>query len=304
MLVLIFHRVLPRQDLLFPHEMHAQRFDQLCAWLSTWFQVLPLEEAIQRHRAGSLPAAAAAITFDDGYADNHHVALPILKRHGLHATFFVADGFLDGGCMWNDRVIESLRQTNHQMIDLSRPAHGGLGYFSLSSLQARRHAIDTIIRQIKHLVPDVRAARVDAVVQACGVTLPDDLMMSSEQVRALHNSGMSIGGHTVTHPILAVLDEATAKHEISSNRDRLAAITGAPVNVFAYPNGKLGADYTPAVRDWVEACGYECAVSTNVGTLRAGQDLFQIPRYTPWESSKLRVALRFAQALNTGRVRS
>ena len=107
--VLIFHRVLPEPDPLFPDEMHARRFDVLCGWLTSWFKVLPLDEAVARLKAGTLPARAVCITFDDGYADNHHVALPILRRHGLVATFFIATGFLDGGRMWNDTVIEAIR---------------------------------------------------------------------------------------------------------------------------------------------------------------------------------------------------
>ena len=109
--VLIFHRVLPVPDPLFPDEVDARRFDELCGWLKGWFNMLSLDDAVARIKTGTLPTRAACITFDDGYADNYQVALPILRRHGLTATFFVATGFLDGGRMWNDTVIESVRLT-------------------------------------------------------------------------------------------------------------------------------------------------------------------------------------------------
>ena len=109
--VLIFHRVLPRPDPLFPGVIDAAGFDAICRWVKGWFNVLALDDAARRLRDGSLPERALAITFDDGYADNHDVALPILLRHGLPATFFIATGFLDGGRMWNDTVIESIRRT-------------------------------------------------------------------------------------------------------------------------------------------------------------------------------------------------
>ena len=108
--ILIFHRVLAQVDPLFPEEVDAARFDVICGWLRRWFNVLPLDAAVRRLRDGSLPRRAAAITFDDGYADNHDIALPILKKHGLPSTFFIATGFLDGGCMWNDTVIEAIRR--------------------------------------------------------------------------------------------------------------------------------------------------------------------------------------------------
>src|SRR3990167_7749886 len=88
--ILIFHRVLPEPDPLFPQEMHARQFDAVCGWLAHWFNILPLDRAVQLLDTGTLPARAACITFDDGYADNHDVALPILLHHGLNATFFIA----------------------------------------------------------------------------------------------------------------------------------------------------------------------------------------------------------------------
>lgn len=127
--VLIFHRVLRQPDPLFPGEMYAQRFDAVCRWLAAWFNVLPLDQAVSRLKAGSLPARAACITFDDGYADNHEVAASILGRHGLSATFFIATGFLDGGRMWNDTVIESVRQAGAATLEL-----GHVGRFPIATI--------------------------------------------------------------------------------------------------------------------------------------------------------------------------
>ena len=116
---LIFHRVLPEPDPIFPDEMHAAQFDAVCGWVARWFNVLPLEEAVQRLAARSLPPRTLCITFDDGYADNHDVAMPILRRHGLCATLFVATGYLNGGTMWNDTIAESVRHAKGPSIDLA-----------------------------------------------------------------------------------------------------------------------------------------------------------------------------------------
>ena len=117
--VLIFHRVRPEPDPLFPRELDAAAFRERLSWLRAWFNVLPLDDAVDALARGSLPVRAAAITFDDGYADNHDVALPILREMGVPATFFIATGFLDGGRMWNDTVIEAIRRTPKPMLDLS-----------------------------------------------------------------------------------------------------------------------------------------------------------------------------------------
>jgi peptidoglycan/xylan/chitin deacetylase (PgdA/CDA1 family) len=101
--IFIFHRVLPKPGL-FPDEPDAKRFDELMGWIKSWFNVLPLDDAIVQLREQSLPARAAAIAFDDGYADNFTLALPILLKHKMSATLFIATGLLDGGRMWNDTI--------------------------------------------------------------------------------------------------------------------------------------------------------------------------------------------------------
>lgn len=108
--ILIYHRVLARPDPLFPGEVDRALFERQLRLLKRFYTVLPLSVAVQRLRDGSLPPRAACITFDDGYADNAEHALPLLRQYGLHATFFIATGYLNGGQMWNDRVIDAVRR--------------------------------------------------------------------------------------------------------------------------------------------------------------------------------------------------
>ncbi len=77
-------------------------------------------EAVQRLRNGTLSTRAACITFDDSYAGNAEVALPILQKYGISATFFIATGFINGGIMWNDRLIELIRRAKGDTLDLTR----------------------------------------------------------------------------------------------------------------------------------------------------------------------------------------
>lgn len=292
--ILIYHRVLARPDPLFPDLPDAAAFERQLRAIASAYAVLPLDAAIARLKAGTLPANAAAITFDDGYADNAEVALPVLRRLGLAATFFVAPGFLNGGRMWNDTVYETLRALPAGDHDL-----GALGRHQLGDAVSRRRAADAILPRIKHLSQSERTAHVEDLARRVP-SLPGNLMMTDAQVRTLHASGMGIGAHTMSHPILAGLPLESARAEITRSRHYLETLLDAPVPLFAYPNGKPGNDYTAEHVDVVRREGFTAAVSTAWGVAHAGSDLFQLPRFTPWDQDALRFLLRLT--LNRTRI--
>ncbi len=287
--ILIFHRALAAPDPLLHDEIDAAVFEWQMAVLRDEFNVLPLGEACARLARGALPARAACITFDDGYADNEQIALPILKRLALPATFFIATGYCGGGIMFNDGVIEAVRCAPAGTHDLSSL---GLGSHSLGDGKSRRATIDALIGQIKYRPVAERAELVERLAEAMQSTLPNNLMMCPAQIKRLHDEGMEIGGHTVTHPILTGLDEQHARTEIVEGKRRLEEITGAPVTLFAYPNGKPGRDYGPRDVELVRQAGFAAAVSTTPGAANHASDLFQLPRFTPWDRSPTRFGLR------------
>ena len=299
--ILIYHRVLPEPDPLSPSEVDSARFDLQMKHLSRIFTVMPLTEAVERLKSGTLPARAASITFDDGYADNAEIALPILKKHRIAATFFIATGYLDGGIMFNDSVIESIRVSNKDSIDL---ASIGLAKFPIATISEKRSAIESILSCLKYKPLEERQALVDAVSDLAGVEPPRNLMMKDEQVRLLSDSGMEIGGHTVNHPILASIDHSSAKDEIGNGKRYLEELTGKPVRTFAYPNGKPETDYLAAHVDIVKQLGFDAAVSTAKGVAHQNSDLFQLPRFTPWDRSLFNFSLRLIGNLAKTRPRT
>jgi len=292
LLVLIYHRVLPEPDPLLPNEPDAAAFAAQLDVIGSLFKVLPLAEAVRRLRAGQLPPRAACITFDDGYANNCEVALPILKSRAMPATVFVAPGFLCGGRMFNDTVIEALRRASGE-LDLTRE---GFGRHALPDDAARVRAIASMLPVLKYLPQADRVRRATAIAERVGAELPDDLMMTEDQVRHLHREGVGIGAHTVNHPILANVDESTARREIEQSRGRLEEMIGAPVTTFAYPNGGPARDYTARDVALAREAGFELAVSTAWGAATAAADPFQIPRIAPWDRTALRFGMRMVRA--------
>lgn len=289
---LIYHRVVGQPDELFPEIPSAARFRWQMELLQRHFRVLPLPEAAGLLVARKLPARAACITFDDGYADNAAVALPILRDFGLTATFFVASSFLSDGCMWNDLVIEAVRDCRQGELDLEP---FGLGRHPLDTPVARRAAVDAVIAKIKYLEPVARLQRANEIAARCGMGQAPRLMMTPDQVRELATGGMQIGAHTLTHPILRNIPLPEARDEIARNRDELQSITRAPVTTFAYPNGQPQTDYGTEHVQLVRELGFAAAVSTSWGVAAPGCDLWQLPRFTPWDVTPPRFALRLLQ---------
>lgn len=287
--ILIFHRVLAQVDPLLSGEPDISTFDWQMNLLARHFNVLPLSDAISHLQSGTLPARAVSITFDDGYADNYENALPVLEKYNLPATFFIATGYLDGGCMWNDRIIESLRRCKDERLDLRG---SGLGDYAIVTMQDRVEAIRAIIGPVKYLPLDERESVARGIQEITQTILPSNMMMTRSQVKALHEAGMEIGGHTVNHPILANCDRHAAREEIMEGKRDLETLLGKPVRLFAYPNGKPGQDYTADHAKLLESLGFQAAVSTAWGVATSDTDRFQLPRFTPWDKQPARFLAR------------
>jgi peptidoglycan/xylan/chitin deacetylase (PgdA/CDA1 family) len=287
--ILVFHRVLAAPDPLNPGEPDVLQFEARMRWVSEWFNVLPLEQAVKDLLAGSLPPRALAITFDDGHVDGYTHAFPILRRHGLCATFFVTSGFLEGGWMWDDSLVEAVRASRHEWLETgiaSIPAA------PVRTVEEKCALLARLISVVKYLPSAARAEMVSRIVEASGVVLGDNRMLSAEQIRALRAGGMQIGSHTLTHPLLAVCTDAEAEAEIAAGRARLEAVLDEPVRCFAYPNGNPGADYGRCHVEMVRRLGFDAAVTTCWGTNTRRTDPYQLLRFTPWDRSRMRFGLR------------
>lgn len=287
--ILMYHRVVERPDPL-QEDIHlAKVMDTQFDTLRRFFKVLPLDEAAEMLASGRLPPRAVSITFDDGYRDNHDIALPLLKKHGLSATFYVASGFLNGGMIFNDVLIETIRRAPTGRFDLGIE---GIEPVELSDLASRVAAVGRLMGGMKYLPPGRREALSQALLDKLGADAPRSLMMTDDHVRAMHLAGMGIGGHTSSHVILSKMTPEAALADILADREAISTLINQPPSSFAYPNGKPGVDYQTEHARMVESVGYRNAVSTHsaVGTRQAKP--FELPRFVLNETTPLGVILR------------
>jgi len=259
--VFCYHQVLTGFDNLRPGEPDEQQFLNDIRLIDRVFNVLPFGEAVKRLESGSLPGRAASITFDDGYANNHELAAPILLSAGVPATFFIAGGAIDRGVMWNDLVIESVASAG-------------------SASQATK--LSATLAELKYRPMAERWGAAERMYRnAIGPDLPR-LMMTREMVADLANRGFEIGGHTLNHPILAALPDDAARSEIEGCAAWIHDVTGQTPKSFAYPNGVPGRDYQPKHAVMARDAGFEAAASTEWSVARPGTNSLNIPRVGPW----------------------
>jgi peptidoglycan/xylan/chitin deacetylase (PgdA/CDA1 family) len=197
------------------------------------------------------------LTFDDGYRDNHDVALPILRRHGATATFFVSTGFVDRPRLpWWDEVAWIARTSPRAGVRLAQLDVRFDG-------PDRLGAITALSDCAKRLPGASVEAFLDRLGEAAGtgragpLAWPDQ-WMTWDHVRALLHAGMTVGGHTVDHPILARLDPDAQRAEIEGCRRRLGEELGIPMRWFSYPNGDAGS-FDAATRAALADAGVELA---------------------------------------------
>jgi peptidoglycan/xylan/chitin deacetylase (PgdA/CDA1 family) len=95
-------------------------------------------------------------------------------------------------------------------------------------------------------------------------------LLDRDEARALHELGMEVAAHTLTHPDLRGLDDARLRAELREPREELEALTGAPVRTLAYPYGLSDERVRRAARE----AGYALAL----GWLPGPWSPYDVPR--------------------------
>lgn len=216
------------------------------------------------------------ITFDDGYIDNHQLAFPILRRHGVPATFFISTGFIDRPSIpWWDEIAWLLRNTTRTQLSLSpwfeEPLAVGV---------PRAPAIRLLLAKYKSLPADEADELLASLRLAAAVTHPEgapDHWMDWAMIREMADGGMTIGGHTMRHPVLSRLTRERQREEIEGCAARILAETGRPMEYFAYPVGNRWA-FDEDTKACLDAAGVRRAFSYYGGYATQSSPRFDVPR--------------------------
>lgn len=281
--ILIYHRVLPQRDPFAISPVSTAEFDAQMGLLRSCFRVIPLDQLIRELDTQSLKPGTVCVTFDDGYLDNRQHALPILKKHGIPATIYLATGFIGTGASpWYDKVLAAVRDAKTDRFDF---APAGMIGADLSKPAKRASAAYALLEWLKGFGPAERDAHSAGLIRALGNPegRESKLMLDWNDVRAMRKEGVVFGAHTVTHPILSRISEAEMDSEIGASKAAIESQLQEDIRHFAYPNGR-SADYTQATVRILEKRGFNTGMTTETGVNGPGQNRYELLRRQPWET--------------------
>lgn len=280
--IIVYHRVIPDNDGFAIAPVRESLFDRQMEILSRHFRPVSLGRLLQELEEGDVKPGTVCVTFDDGYLDNYTHAFPALRRHGVPATIFLATDYVGGRRrLWHDRVLGAFKTGTAGRFTLPE---AGLTGQPMESARERIDLAFRVLAWLKTFPPAGRDERILAVYAACRADESDGerLMLNWDEVGEMTRGGVEFGAHTLTHPILSTLPEAEMEREILGSRREMERRLGAPVRLFAYPNGRKG-DYNEISKRLLERDGFLGAVTTNPGVNRGLPDRFEILRRQPWD---------------------
>ncbi|HEY6006037.1 MAG TPA: polysaccharide deacetylase family protein [Anaeromyxobacter sp.] len=294
LVVLNFHRVRgdgPAQVSVFEEGVFgpsASGFERQMEWVSRNTEVLTEGEVIERFDGGrAFGTPSSLVTFDDGYIDNYETAFPILRRFGIPAIFFIPTALISSRQLgWWDIVAYLVKGSRRSSIRIGDAE---------ISLADRTKAIRELIARVKQRSVEAPAYSMEKLAEACDVPLPPvgvqgRELMTWEQLREVSRSGIAVGSHTHTHPVLSKLGRDGQREELRVSKEILERELGKPVRSIAYPFGG-SLHYGKDSMSLASECGYEIGFSFHGRANRSGRiDRFGISRFRAPDEIELMAA--------------
>jgi len=245
-----------------PRHISSGQFENHLRYFSREFDVISISEAFEYVRNNYKPKRKTlTISFDDGYRNNLHNALPLLEKYNMKATFFVS-----GVCteemkiraLWPD-IISCLKYFHKdQIVEL-----GDRRFENFKDVESNASLGDflSLCR-----VADLEA-NLNYLISAYNIgkelnSLPGDLwkILDRDELKELSASGIAeIGSHGHSHYKMASIDISDAGRELKLSKDSLQRVTGKEITGVAYPFGS----YNTAIKDEAEKLGYSYQIAVD-----------------------------------------
>lgn len=234
-----------------------------------------------------LPQRAVLITCDDGLLNCLTDMLPVLEEEQVKCLFFVTGASAEDAraSLWYEDLFLLLSHAPSGRFEISDAGVEFRG--ELGSRQERRSTWWALVKRLSQLDSARRASLLCALKAKLGSTLGHDFsdmissrrfgLLTCSELRKLTAAGMTIGGHTLSHPMLSQMPAELAYVEISESRAKLESVLQQMVWAFAYPFGD-SRSVTPEVLAMPQKAGYEAAFMNFGGGLGTDLPPYALPR--------------------------
>ena len=288
----LFHRVNPKRELLWD-PMPPELFEKCIAYITRKFKVVLLEDLLAAPDQYARQPTAT-ICFDDGYLDNYTHALPILEKYGCKASFYVVTDCIDFNQMtWTHQLDYRFLNTNRKQIDIQfdfLPSE--LHIKTLTTRQDRIAYCKRLKPAIKNL-PNLQRVQVcDHIRDVLDDVQMPELMMNWDQLAELIQLGHRVGSHSVSHPMLASIeDPEELALELSVSATRIEEKLGHFPKTISYPIGS----FNDQVVEQAVAVGYQFGLAVQQRDFSWPEDgLYRVPRVEVYNERWLKTWLRLS----------
>lgn len=232
---------------LFFHDPSPKQFEIILKWISrTGLKPISIQELGRQVKEEKVIPGQVFISFDDGWKGNLEL-IPLVEKYQVPIAIFISTEPVLSGNYWWEFAGQKAQQ------DLT----------GISSIENFKHLSSFEFQEkIKTLKNHYNLERSS---------------MTVDQLQELDKHELvTLGAHTVTHPILKQCTPDQQSFELAASKKTLEAWLGRPVNHLAYPNG----DYNEHTLALAKKLGYELSFTTQPARIDVTKvDHFTIPRY-------------------------
>ncbi len=300
--VLMYHRIAAPETDIWQLSVNPQKFEDQLKILQKNGNVVPIQQIVQNFYSKKLQKNCSAITFDDGYVDNYEIAKPLLEKYELPATFFISSGNIgtDGEYWWdelerlilftiqlpsifilliNEITIQSDLSSETVLNDDIKQKHRNWDAINQSPPTLRAQLFLRLWQELKPLSHEKQQYLLLMIRNWANIVdlgRDEYKTVSVEQLKNLSEHPLfTIGAHTVTHPALTYHNRDVQNREIFDNKIQLEKITGAEVDLLAYPYG----NYNDKVMQLANEIGFKAAFTTNPKRIAAYNNPYELGRF-------------------------
>ncbi|MDR1269991.1 MAG: polysaccharide deacetylase family protein [Planctomycetaceae bacterium] len=259
----------------------AKRFDEQMSILRKEFYPVTLDEiADWINGSRSLPSRSVAVTFDDGFADNYHIAAPIMEKYDIRgAIYLTIDSVQHRKLPWFCRTVFLFQQAKRQNQVLTDSEIKRT--WNLGNPKENREAFIYYSYPCAKLVGEELENYVEKLEKWFGYGIDSTMspsMIDFEQARELRRRGHLIGNHTLSHGNLAHIPPESLHHEIAGANEILERELGERVEHFSYPHPCLDPQWNNNTLEETKKLGYKTAVLTSFGSVFRNSSPLLLPR--------------------------